>query len=188
MIRFAKKISQKNVSKDTSLATMLMVAAVLLFITSPFSVANADIGGVGSSIDGEESDVAGADNNVAPAAGKSGNASPEDELKRAVDAESAAASKDAVMIIRFNQKNVYFQTALKKVVYKVAASKPDARYELMSTVPAKKKSLAEAEDYVTNLQSVINVLGRFGVSSDKISSNTVTSDSAQNQEISIFIH
>jgi|CXWL01.1.fsa_nt_gi hypothetical protein len=186
MIRFAKKISQKNVGKDTPVATMLMVAAVLLFVTSPFSVANAEVGGIGSSIQTEDEANDMADGT--PVVDKSSNVSPEDELKRAVDAENAAASKDAVMIIRFNQKNVYFQSALKKVVYKVAASKPDARYELISTVPAKKKSLTDADDYAEHLQSVINVLGRFGVSSDKISSNTVTSDFVQNQEISIFIH
>ena len=108
-------------------------------------------------------------------------------LDEALKAAQAASSENAVMIIRFNQKYVYFEQALKKVVYKVAAAKHDAKYELQSIVPSKRTNSANSNSYDTNLRNVIGILNKYKVSSDRITSSTVVSDTAQYQEIDIFV-
>ena len=97
--------------------------------------------------------------------------------------ETATSSKDAVMIIRFNQKFVYFENSLKKVVDKVSGVKPNARYELQSVVPNDNNS----PKYLANLRSVVAEFGKLGVSKDSLSISTVTTDLVENQEINIFV-
>lgn len=101
-------------------------------------------------------------------------------------ATSMLQSKDAVMIIRFNQKYVYFENALKKVVDRVSAVKPNALYEIQSLVP-NDSSDANSRQYLDNLRSVIASLNHLGISKDRISVRTDVTDIVQSQEVNIFI-
>jgi len=102
------------------------------------------------------------------------------------DPAAATNSDGAVMIIRFNQKYVYYDNPLRKVVSKVSATRPNARYELESVVPRGNNGY-DNEKYVQNLQNVVNVLAKYGVSGDMVSSRVIVSDSLKNQEINIFV-
>ena len=104
-------------------------------------------------------------------------------LAPVAQAETAMSSKDAVMIIRFNQKYVYFENSLEKVVDKVSSVKPNAKYELQSVVPNDRNSAK----YLDNLRSVVAEFGKLGVSKDSLSISTVTTDLVENQEINIFV-
>jgi hypothetical protein len=101
-------------------------------------------------------------------------------------ARSSTSSKDAVMVIRFNQKYVYFENALKKVVDKVYAIKPNAAYEIQSVVPAE-SSETNAKKYLENLRAVVAEFNRLGVSKDRISIRTDTTNLVNSQEVNIFV-
>ncbi len=102
--------------------------------------------------------------------------------------EMVPGQSEPVMIIRFNQKNVYFQNALRKVIGKVDDAKPASSYELQSVVPSgSTRNPGNDKDFDENLRSVVNVMTRLGVPVSNITFSTITSDSVQNQEIKIIV-
>lgn len=107
---------------------------------------------------------------------------------QAENARSSAPSSqnDAVMVIRFNQKYVYFENALKKVVDKVYAIKPNAAYEIQSVVP-NESSDTNAKKYLENLRAVVAEFNRLGISKDRISIRTDATDLVKSQEVNIFV-
>ncbi|MEQ1789762.1 MAG: hypothetical protein ABL857_04900 [Rickettsiales bacterium] len=103
-------------------------------------------------------------------------------------AEEVQASSGPVMVIRFNQENVYFRNPLRSMVFEVAKTKPNAKYEIQSLVPSGKINRpSNVRKYADNVQNVINVFGRYGVSPSRISVKSENSDSIDNQEIRIFV-
>ena len=197
MIRCGQKITKIN----NPFVTALGMGAILLLSVYPLAVARAEIGGIGSPL--QISDVPATPVSTeevyygtpaSEALPDESSAVSEATFKSAMNPEKAkvsetknvAQAKDAVMIIRFNQKFVYFENPLRKVVDKVSSTKPEAKYELQSVMP-NEKNPSNAGKYEANLQNVITVLGRFGVSSDKITSTSVVSDLVKNQEINIFV-
>lgn len=97
-----------------------------------------------------------------------------------------SSQNDAVMVIRFNQKYVYFENALKKVVDKVYAIKPNAAYEIQSVVP-NESSDTNAKKYLENLRAVVAEFNRLGISKDRISIRTDATDLVKSQEVNIFV-
>jgi hypothetical protein len=204
----------------------LAVVSALLLSGFP---AYADIGGIGSPVQGDVSDQtqqaqeqSNPDNLNSPAlppseVAKYGNLPANAEILPANDAEyrkvitavrkgdtsdsytnisrtsntssdpaAATNSDDAVMIIRFNQQYVYFDNPLRKVVSKVSTTRPNARYELESVIPRGNNGY-ENEKYNQNLQNVVNVLAKYGVTGDRVSSRVIVSDSLKSQQINIFV-
>lgn len=104
-------------------------------------------------------------------------------------AEEYGASSGEVMIIRFNREVVYFRNPLRKVIARVAAVKPDARYEILSIVPsATMQKRVEGRSYDGDVQAVINVFGRYGVSADRISVKTENTNNVDYHQIKIFVN
>ncbi|MEK6745527.1 MAG: hypothetical protein AABY33_00645 [Pseudomonadota bacterium] len=110
----------------------------------------------------------------------------------AVKAESRAnitsspSQKDAVLVIRFNQKYVYFENALKKVIDKVYGIKPNAGYEIQSVIPNDGND-GNAKKYLENLRNVVAEFNRLGIPKERISIRTDVTDLVQSQEINIFV-
>lgn len=169
----------------TSIVCSLLAALMLSFFS--FSVTHAEIGAVSSPA--QPDTIAG--NAASDAMQNDVNTDRYDPAlynELMAKNKSAVNSDGAIMIIRFNQKNVYFQNPLKMVVYRIAKEKPDARYELRSIIPeGSAKRSVNGKEYGENLGSVIAVLNKFGVSTDRISVDTVVSDSIKDQEINIFV-
>lgn len=192
---------QKATNCNNQFIVVLGMVTVLLLSVYPFAVVRAEIGGIGSPLQPISSEAKPISTEeiyygtpISETLPNESSTSSEATFKSAMNAqkdkfsETAHASqpKDAVMIIRFNQKFVYFENPLRKVVDKVTNIKPEARYELQSVIPSEKNS-ANAGKHEANLQNVITALGRFGVSSDRVTSSTIVSDSVKNQEINIFV-
>lgn len=197
MIRHGKK------ALGFSLFTALLVS---------FAPAYADIGGIGSSVQGDAPAQSAQDDSSSlgdvPAGSAIAPASNEQYINaiaavRSGDAINSTASvaptsnvsaasggatnpEGAVMIIRYNQQYVYYDNPLRKVVYKVSATRPEAKYDLESVIPRDSKAF-ENDKYNQNLQNVVNVLGKYGVSGDRVSSRVIVSDSVKYQEINIFV-
>ncbi len=99
---------------------------------------------------------------------------------------SSPSQKDAVLVIRFNQKYVYFENALKKVIDKVYGIKPNAGYEIQSVIPNDGND-ANAKKYLENLRNVVAEFNRLGIPKERISIRTDVTDLVQSQEINIFV-
>lgn len=96
--------------------------------------------------------------------------------------------KDAVMIIRFNQPNVYFQDSLKKMVDAVSGIKANVEYDIQSVIPVGKEDIGNKyKEYNQNLRLVVAGLGELGVSIDNIKIDITESSAINNHEIRIFI-
>lgn len=101
---------------------------------------------------------------------------------------SDASLADAVMIIRFNQKNVYFQDSLKKMVEVVSSVKPDAEYYIQSVIPADKEDIGyKYKIYNQNLRLVVAGLNQLGIPIERVKVDITDSDSISDHEIRIFI-
>ncbi len=105
------------------------------------------------------------------------------------DRHIANHAKTPVLVIRFNQKNVYFEKALRTVVDSVSDTKVYAYYEVESVTP----NSAEGDDdhanaaASANLRVVVAKLRELGVPSDRIGVREAKSDSVTSQEISVFV-
>ncbi len=98
-------------------------------------------------------------------------------------------AKDAVMVIRFNQQNIYFQNALKKMVEAVSKNKPNATYDLQSIIPSNRQDIGNKyKNYNNNLRLVVGELSNLGISIDKIRVDITDSNYIDDQEIRIFIN
>jgi len=91
-----------------------------------------------------------------------------------------------VLIIRFNQEHIYFQSPLKKVVSEVKSAKADANYEVRLVLPAASQNVS-SQNNDRNLLLVIAELNKLGITSSRISSDMIYSDTVQNQEIRVFV-
>lgn len=98
------------------------------------------------------------------------------------------APAEVSLVIRFNQEKVYFQNPVRQMIYNVAKTKPNAKYELLSVVPKGKKTSANGKIPSENIQNVIAVFEKYGVYGNRISTKTEESDSVQNQEVRISYH
>lgn len=97
-------------------------------------------------------------------------------------------SSNEVMVIRFNQKTVYFRNPMRKVIAKVNETKSNAKYELVSIDPAgSAKNEANGKDFDENLRNVANTLHILGVPVENISYKHESSNSVENQEVKVFI-
>ena len=103
-------------------------------------------------------------------------------------AEEYVSPKDAVMIIRFNQPNVYFQDSLKKMVSTVSNIKPDAAYDIQSVIPSNREDIGDKyKNYNQNLRLVMAELNSLGIPIERVKIDIVDSASVNNHEIRIFI-
>ncbi len=190
---------------------LALVPALFLSVAPAF----ADLGGIGSPVQGEAPAQADDADNIAQAQAQAQAqadaeaAASNEQYKKAIaairsgeapadspdylgqdsksqDASGATNPAGAVMIIRYNQQYVYYDNPLRKVVYKVAATKPEARYDLESVIPRDSKAF-ETDKYSQNLQNVVNVLAKYGVSGNRVSTRVIPSDSVKYQEINIFV-
>ncbi len=101
---------------------------------------------------------------------------------------SAIESAKPVLVIRFNQKNVYFENALKTVVDSVARGKIDASYAVESVTPMNETQDGRADSvHAANLLAVVSKLNKLGVDANKIGVKESKSDAVTSQEISIFV-
>ncbi len=108
--------------------------------------------------------------------------------KAELQMNDSVSPTDAVMIIRFNQQNVYFQDALKKMVEVVSSVKPDAEYDIQSVIPANNENIGDKYKlYNQNLRLVVAGLNQLGVPIERVKIDITDSSVISDHEIRIFI-
>jgi hypothetical protein len=158
-----------------------LAIAVLLAGVFSASVAMAAMGEVGSPVKASN----------APE-GKEGKKSTTKKEEPADEPVATAEESKPLLVIRFNQKHVYFDRALRQAVESVERTKAGASYTVVSYVPSGKsggsgQNERRTEDAVENLNEVVGGLAQQGVETSRIHYSSQTDDKLDSQEIHIFV-
>lgn len=110
-------------------------------------------------------------------------------------APAAAPARKPLMVIRFNQKRVYFDRTLMKAVESAEKTKPGIHYYLVSYLPSAAPSTNKGkleridENAGDNIREIIKTMQNYGVPSSRI--HTLTQDALPgmtSQEVMIFVN
>lgn len=109
----------------------------------------------------------------------------------AVLASAAAfAMSKPLMVIRFNQRKVYFEQPLYTAASKALGRKSDVRFTLVSYVPVggtPEKDEALAQRAAANMREVTSALMKIGVPPQQVSTNAQGGAGLQYDEIHIYV-
>lgn len=103
---------------------------------------------------------------------------------------AAPAASQPLVIIRFNQRTVYFQRQLYNAVSRAVAVKPSVRFDVVSLVPtygADRSDSRNARAAEANLAKVVRALNEMGVPSERLTVKSENSDAVESSEVHIFV-
>ncbi len=97
-----------------------------------------------------------------------------------------------LMIIRFNQTNVYYDDSLAKVVKVAETNRPGVKYNVVSALPDLSALSAEQQQDISkramdNLRDVVTQMQQLGVSADRVKI-AAQKKPVRAQEISIYVN
>ena len=107
-----------------------------------------------------------------------------------VPATKAASADSPLLIIRFNQKRVYYQHALAQAVKSAEMAKHTVQYHVVSLVPSTSNKMDnehESAEASSNLNTVVSEMESLGVAGSRIASGTQNATNVSSQEILIFV-
>jgi hypothetical protein len=106
-----------------------------------------------------------------------------------VQAEAAQSSaRRPLLIVRFNQPNVYFERALKQAVTSAEQAKTGVTYEVISYIPADRAADANGKEAANfNLSTVTSFMQQLGVPAERMSAASQVSSNVKSQEVQIFV-
>lgn len=93
-------------------------------------------------------------------------------------------SRTPLMIIRFNQRHVYFERSLYNVVSKALEVKSSVMFDLVSMVPGSERGAAAAEG---NLGKVVSALSEMGVPRSRLSISRQDAPNLEASEVHLFV-
>ncbi len=102
----------------------------------------------------------------------------------------AAAPRDhtntPLVIIRFNQRHVYFQRPLYTAVSRALEVKPSARFTMVSVVPTHggERKYRAAE---TNFSKVVQYMREMGIPQSRITVNRRSSNAVKTGEVHVYV-
>jgi len=105
-------------------------------------------------------------------------------------AADAEANARPLMVIRYNQENIYYQMPLYNAVRKALQVKPDAQFTFVSKIPVtghpEKDSKAQQQAH-TNWQAVLQTLNDIGMPEKQMTMRFEQSNALLNNEILVFV-
>lgn len=100
------------------------------------------------------------------------------------------ASSTPLVVIRFNQRKVFFEQQLELAAQRAMDVKPDVVFDLVSMVPiSADPALAQriANVAASNLRLVVDALAKAGVSPDKINPRSQGAQGYSFDEVHVFV-
>ena len=91
-----------------------------------------------------------------------------------------------LMVIRFNQRHVYFQRPLYTAVSRALEVKPSVRFTLVSVVPTHGGSVNHRKAEA-NLGQVLRNMREMGIPSSRITVNRRSSAAARSSEVHLYV-
>ena len=95
----------------------------------------------------------------------------------------SAQAEAPLMVIRFNQPNVYYQKPLYNAVSQALEAKPDAQFDVVGISTGRNAAQAER-----NLRQVVGTLNEIGLPTSRYSVSRRTSGNVESNEVHIFAH
>ncbi len=130
----------------------------------------------------------------APAAAKPQAATPAEGTAEAPaetqQAQPAAKPSKPLLVIRFNQKRVYFDRALRQAITGAERAKPGVAYAVTSYAPSGERS-AQSERFAAeaseHLRDVVTAMKGLGVEPGRIQSSVEAAQDADSVEVHIYV-
>jgi hypothetical protein len=104
--------------------------------------------------------------------------------------DESTANQKPLMVIRYNQDNVYYQTPLYNAVSKTLQVKPTAQFTFVSKIPFTghpEKDSAYEEQAHANWQNVLQTLSDIGLPEKQMTMHFEKSNKVADNEILIFV-
>lgn len=170
------------------------LAISLLALAASVPVSYADIGGIGSPVVPSNAPAAQPvelDENGRPVtSGGAGAAATVDGSTPEI-ADSQKQEVKPLLVIRFNQRHVYFDNALRKAVAGAEIAKTGVMYNIVSYVPTgralrRDQSERADADASANLDAVLQGMQNMGVDPSRVRTATQSSDTITSQEVRIY--
>ena len=98
----------------------------------------------------------------------------------------AAAQHVPLMVVRFNQRRVYYERQLQHVVSKAKRIKPDVQIELVSYFPASAGGQQHGARQ-SQLQQVVGSLRKLGIPRQRIRTVASNSSMIRHHEVHLFV-
>ncbi len=100
-----------------------------------------------------------------------------------------AASRQALVVVRFNQPRVSFERSLQTAVSRALAIKPDATFDVLRSVPAVSSRPQKQAERDANLQlaRVITAMRDAGADEKRIRLHTETVEGLGSVEVRVFV-
>ena len=110
-------------------------------------------------------------------------------LPHGVRAEAAAAPVKPLLVINFNQKNVYFDRAVSQAVTAAEPVTPKVIYTVVSYLPAGVEAMSPEEE--TNVRKIVERMQSHGVTASRIQvmsqAYPAGMDAPSYQKVAIFV-
>lgn len=97
---------------------------------------------------------------------------------------------DPLIIIRFNQRNVYFEKPLYTVVSKALETKPSVMFDLVLVIPTygeAAKDERQAKIARANANKVVTTMRKMGLPASRITVTEQQSPVAESDEVHVFV-
>jgi len=102
-------------------------------------------------------------------------------------AAAAPAAVQPLLIIRFNQAVMEYETALQETLDQALAKQPAAVFDVVALAPAAGDAEANRKRARDHLLEVLQAMGAAGVDDGRIGASVLTSDRVQVDEVQIYI-
>ena len=106
-------------------------------------------------------------------------------------AQMAPVGNAPLVVIRFNQRQVYYERQLFTALEQAVAVKPSVLFEVVSYVPTGQDERAQADLFARAQAETNRVLGSFaemGVPAERIQVSTERDGSLKHHEVHIFVY
>lgn len=131
-----------------------------------------------------------------PAARAAGDTAVDTEVDKAMDEvvsgeEAGSATAKPLLVIRFNQRRMYYQTALRRAIDAAEDANPNVYYHVISYVStggSRSKNLRLNEDSQLNLSEIVGAIQERGVPASRIETSTQTATDPGVQEIHVYVN
>lgn len=106
-------------------------------------------------------------------------------------AQATPVGNKPLMVIRFNQRQVYYENQLFTALDRAVAVKPSVLFEVVSYVPTGRDARASADLAAraqANLNRVLGSLNEMGVPPSRIQVTTERDGRLKHQEVHVFVY
>lgn len=101
---------------------------------------------------------------------------------------STVSGRRPLVVIRFDKPNVQYEQTLYSAVSQAMERRPDISFDLVAISPAKRTGALGSAAAQRNAESVLRSLADMGLTANRVSLSSATSQTADANEVQLFVH